>query len=76
MNNAKRRKNSNVVKKLIYQMNDVVYAAYWPEHDVDRELEPSFYKGLILSSSLTNDIHIRREYRVVFEDGYVAHFDA
>ena len=71
MNKAKRRKNSNTVRKLIYQKNDVVYAAYWPEHDVDRLLEPSFYKGIILTSSLTNDIHIRREYTVAFEDGYV-----
>ena len=64
---AKRRKIKNSVDKTVYVKNDVVFTAYWQEHDVNWELEPSFYPGLIVSSHVTNDNCIRREYSVVFD---------
>ena len=68
---AKRRKIEKNVDKTVYAKNDVVFAAYWQEHDVNRELEPSFYPGLIVTSHVTNDNRVCREYSVVFDDGFI-----
>ena len=60
-------KSSGVTSSRVYGKGDKVYAAWWPENDVERSTPPLWYSGTIKGyKTLDNKARL---YNVTFDDG-------